>query len=321
MNFCLDDQNRGRFKNSDGPQMVVQALALEDGGKVTACGAAAVAAAATRNEQIKEMFMDMGVDELLIHLLTKYAKDDEILHVACDAIRSLVTDDDQRPATSKVFRNAIRIVKGGAMDSILAAFLQQPKSSPLLHILCTTLKCLAVNDEICKEFSAQGGLDIMVQFFEYAILHGNRAMAKSVCALLRQLAKSDTNKEAIVGRGVLKQIITMMTKFPDDRAILQEAFVTVASLTLRSPANARKAVEAGAVDMAALIMGKYPCAAHLQRQGCQMLRNLAVRNPENRPVMIEKKLPDLIRKAKLAHHICYDVGAAALRDMGFDDYL
>jgi hypothetical protein len=40
-----------------------------------------------------------------------------------------------------------------------------------------------------------------------------------------------------------------------------------------------------------------------------------------RPVMIEKKLPDLIRKAKLAHHICYDVGAAALRDMGFDDYL
>jgi hypothetical protein len=61
-----------------------------------------VAAAATRNEQIKEMFMDMGVDELLIHLLTKYAKDDEILHVACDAIRSLVTDDDQRPATSKV---------------------------------------------------------------------------------------------------------------------------------------------------------------------------------------------------------------------------
>jgi hypothetical protein len=42
-------------------------------------------------------------------------------------------------------------------------------------------------DEICKEFSAQGGLDIMVQFFEYAILHGNRAMAKSVCALLRQV--------------------------------------------------------------------------------------------------------------------------------------
>jgi hypothetical protein len=44
-----------------------------------------------------------------------------------------------------------------------------------------------LQDEICKEFSAQGGLDIMVQFFEYANLHGNRAMAKSVCALLRQV--------------------------------------------------------------------------------------------------------------------------------------
>ncbi len=46
-----------------------------------------------------------------------------------------------------------------------------------------------------------------------------------------------------------------------------------------------------------------------------------VHNLMYRPVMIEKKLPDLIRKAKLAHRICYDVGAAALRDMGFDDYL
>jgi hypothetical protein len=82
-----------------------------------------------------------------------------------------------------------------------------------------------------------------------------------------------------------------------------QAFVAVASLTLRSPANARKAVEAGAVDMAALIMAKYPCAAHLQRQGCQMLRNLAVRNPENRQV-ISLSLSislELFNKGQLQH--------------------
>lgn len=78
-------------------------------------------------------------------------------------------------------------------------------------------------------------------------------------------------------------LLNVMRKWVDGCRL--QAFVTVASLTLRSPANARKAVEAGAVDMAALIMGKYPCAAHLQRQGCQMLRNLAVRNPENRQVI------------------------------------
>lgn len=35
-----------------------------------------------------------------------------------------------------------------------------------------------------------------------------------------------------MGRGALKQIITMMTKFPDDRAILQEVNCVVEALIL-----------------------------------------------------------------------------------------
>lgn len=66
---------------------------------------------------------------------------------------------------------------------------------------------------------------------------------------------------------------------------MNQSFVALAALTLRSPQNAKKAVEAGVVQIAAAVMEKHPTAGPMQRQACQMLRNLAVRNPENRYVL------------------------------------
>lgn len=57
---------------------------------------------------------------------------------------------------------------------------------------------------------------------------------------------------------------------------------TIGALSLRSPANAAKAVEGGAVDLAAEAMEEYRSAHLMQKQACLMIRNLAVRNPENR---------------------------------------
>lgn len=53
-------------------------------------------------------------------------------------------------------------------------------------------------------------------------------------------------------------------------------------LSLRSPDNAARAVEAGAGDLAIQAMQKFPAAQQLQRNSCFMIRNLVVRNPENR---------------------------------------
>lgn len=53
-------------------------------------------------------------------------------------------------------------------------------------------------------------------------------------------------------------------------------------LSLRSPENAARAVEAGAGDLAIQSMQKFPAASQLQRQSCLMIRNLVARNPENR---------------------------------------
>lgn len=53
-------------------------------------------------------------------------------------------------------------------------------------------------------------------------------------------------------------------------------------LSLRSPENAASAVEAGAADLLLHAMQKFPTSYQLQRQACFMIRNLVVRNPENR---------------------------------------
>lgn len=66
--------------------------------------------------------------------------------------------------------------------------------------------------------------------------------------------------------------------------VMMQGFAAIATLTLRSPQNASKAVQAGAVDIAAEMMEKHPGSASMLRQACQMLRNLSVRNLENRCV-------------------------------------
>lgn len=55
-------------------------------------------------------------------------------------------------------------------------------------------------------------------------------------------------------------------------------------LSLRSPENAARAIEAGVGDFAIQAMLKFPTASQMQRQSCLMIRNLVVRNPENRLV-------------------------------------
>jgi hypothetical protein len=48
---------------------------------------------------------------------------------------------------------------------------------------------------------------------------------------------------------------------------------------------------------------------------------MVARNPELRPGYLEKGVEPLLRAAKRAHpSSCKDVGAAALRDLGLDNY-
>lgn len=65
--------------------------------------------------------------------------------------------------------------------------------------------------------------------------------------------------------------------------------------------------------------GGGPAAA--QRQACMALRNMVVRNAELRPAFLAAGCEGLLRSVKaLFPAACKDVGSAALRDLGCDDY-
>lgn len=56
----------------------------------------------------------------------------------------------------------------------------------------------------------------------------------------------------------------------------------ICTLSLRAPDHATRAIEAGAGDLAIRVMNKFPEVPQLQKHACLMIRNLVVRNPENR---------------------------------------
>jgi len=56
----------------------------------------------------------------------------------------------------------------------------------------------------------------------------------------------------------------------------------ISIICLRSPDHAAKAIEAGAGDLAVQAMKRFPVAAQMQRNACNMIRNIAVRSAENR---------------------------------------
>lgn len=61
-----------------------------------------------------------------------------------------------------------------------------------------------------------------------------------------------------------------------------QVMLIISIICLRSPDHAASAIEAGAGDLAVQAMKRFPLAAQMQRNACNMIRNIAVRNAENR---------------------------------------
>ena len=98
-------------------------------------------------------------------------------------------------------------------------------------------------------------------------------VCKASCALLRQLANSDSIRTELVERGALETLQTVVHSHLDKAGTLEQALGLLTALLLRSPSAAEKAVECGCGDtvlevsfaLAALVCR----AALLQLDKCQ----------------------------------------------------
>ncbi|KAM7474918.1 hypothetical protein LguiB_022161 [Lonicera macranthoides] len=239
-----DLQSTETFKNSGGPNMLVGIL--NDGPEnvnVLSSGFSVVAAAATSNEVLKEFFMDLKIEEIIAKILRKCGK--LAIPSLYDAIQVLLTADDNRVVASQVYGYARKFAKIGIAESLVDS-LCEGLSSPSLVSASIALKSVAINDEICRSVAEVGGIDAVLCRIDDSGEQGNTTAAKACCSLLSKVMS------------------------------------IICTLSLRSPDNDARAVEAGAGDLAIQSMQKFPGAHLLQKNSCLMIRNLVVRNPENR---------------------------------------
>ncbi|WRX15778.1 zinc finger protein [Theobroma cacao] len=282
--LLTDVQSTEAFRVSGGPVIVVHILNT-DGIQdldILNSGFAIVAAAATGNEVVKESFMELGVDKLILQVLSGQTKGS--VQSLYDAIRVLLTSDDNRVVASQVYGYARRFAKIGIARALVES-LHGGLSSTSLVSASIALKAVAVNDEICKSIADAGGIDALLKCVDDSGEQGNKTVARTCCSLLSKLAGSDSNKSTIVEKGGMDRLIKLSARFSDDPSVLQEVMSIISVLCLRSPDNATHAIEAGAAELAIQTMQKFPAAQQMQRSSCLMIRNLVVRNPENRQVL------------------------------------
>ncbi|KAL5666491.1 hypothetical protein ACJX0J_026599, partial [Zea mays] len=268
-----------KFRRSEGPRIVMDLLqGGSENSDLLDAGFSVVAAGSAGNEVVKESFMDLKVDELILRVMKDKSKSN--VQSLYDAIRVLLKPDDNRVVASQVYGYSRRFAEIGVAEVLVNALREQVAPSSLPSA-CAALKSIAVNDEICRSISENGGIDVLLQCIDGAGEQKNKAVARSCCSLLSKLAASDANKSIIIQRGGFDRFLKLTSRFSEDPAIIQEVMSMVTVLTLRSPENAARAMEEGYGTLAIQSMQRFPSSVQTQKQACLMIRNLVARNPEN----------------------------------------
>ncbi|KAK4341287.1 hypothetical protein RND71_039788 [Anisodus tanguticus] len=337
-----DLQSTEIFKESNGPKMVINILnKRKENLSILNSGFCVVSAAATGNEVLKEAFMNLKIDELILQCLREFNRGS--IPYLYDALRVLLTSDDNRVVASEVrnpefvttiqvYGYARRFAKIGIVEALVDS-LHEGIKAPNLVSASVALKAVAVNDEICRAVADNGGIDAILQCIDDSGEQGEKVVARTCCSLLSKLAGSDINKSAIVDKDGMDKLIKLAMRFSDDPTVLQEergiscaeanaimvkivkllpydqevmgssggnnflqkcevmSLITV--LSLRSPHNAARAIEAGAGDIVIQAM--------------------------QRTILLGNGIEKLIRKAKI-YKSCKNAATDALRDLGLDNY-
>eukprot|EP00976_Prorocentrum_cordatum_P117863 1196374-Prorocentrum_minimum.AAC.2 len=335
--FLGHEQSREFFYARKGVPMLFDILkgCTSDAVMVGAV-AQAIAEAATKHEGNKVASMlEVENGAPLVSALEEHQHTRETVQSICDILKALTTGDDPREAASGAFRNAQTLAKLGAATSLLKVLESMTDvdtdegAAKLAGRLCFTLKLVAANEEVCKQVTEHNGVGTIMRMLQGPAV-GKPALARPACALLRQLAGSDTVKPGIIQAGGLPAMIQIMQIHMENQetavkgpevSTVEQAIGLLTAVCLRNPSGATAMAEAGCLEAVIATMRGMPCAPSVQRQACMCLRNAVVRNPENKPRILQSGAEALILAAKRDHSsLCIDVGSAALRDLGCENY-
>lgn len=201
--------------------------------------------------------------------------------------------------------------------------------------LCVSLRQVAANDDICREITDKGILELLPVILEFGIqeqVSGSPDLIRSCLGLYRQIIASDYVKHNLDDDTFIEHLKSILQHGIDcqcsDVLVLEQALGVLTAYCLRNPDISTKVVEQGCADLIIDTMNsildtsmqdqgkaKGPAARAL-RQGCMSLRNIASRSPEIRQNLLDKDVLKTIESSKAAHEaLCGDVGSAAIRDI------
>ncbi|EFJ47195.1 hypothetical protein VOLCADRAFT_105247 [Volvox carteri f. nagariensis] len=315
---------------------------------------ATVAEAAARQvEEAKCRLVDSGTVATLLEQMQEPNAPLDFLGAACGVVRSVTTADDERPPASKAFMHARLLAKNHAAIRVLLGVLRRVPAAEEPGTACRvlgTVRQVAANEEICREFTDDGGVMACLHVLNFNDAHvlevesgptglisdllgfnkryapfrecaAQRDVCRACLGALRQLAHSDTVKKLLAEAGALDQAVHCVELHSGSDDVVEAALGLLGNMMLRQPEICAKAAVAGVADVVVEAMQRHAGRAHVQRQACLVTRIMVARNPELRPLFLERGAEALLRAAKAAHPAsCRDVGSAALRDLGLDNY-
>ncbi|CAG9467154.1 unnamed protein product [Pedinophyceae sp. YPF-701] len=328
--------NKKAFQSADGGQKVRKIIddAEKDDWDTVAAAATIAEAAATKAEGNKCALYDNGAVERLVEMIDAHAAviPETALVPMCGAIGIVCVNDDEgnrvvaapgHPglSASRAFATGIRLGKiaNPALLRVLQAGAEAERSPKAIAAVKCAVRRVSVNDETVGVFMDAGGIPVALKLLETHMK--SKAVAYHGLAMLRQMAASDTARLAACEAGALELALAACQAHGTASNVVEQALGTVAALLLRNPDGCERAAGCGWPAAVAAAMRSHEGSGPVQRQGCMLVRNLVARNAELRPVVAEAGAEGLIRAAMTKYAgACKDVGSAALRDLGCDDW-
>ena len=333
------------------------------------CAALMVAGSlAVQHEAGKAIVMTMDPHDHIIRVLelTRGADEAEFqcgVEAATALIVPLASADDTSQPSSSAFANARKLAQSGVSAALIESLravwdgakeegagkdsCSRQQVDAVTCQLCTGLKLLAANDEICKEMvmdmNALGLIFVVLKSGLVALADSRPDMMASVMALLRQMMASDYVKNSIDTTEFMDIVSSNLQMYVDEaypaasdpgNKVLEHTLGTISALCLRNPDASEAIVDSGCAHLIVTAMqltvdrtqgrrngasGQNQGTGKVLRQGCMAVRNIASRSPHVREVLRSYSVVEVIENAKaIAKGACEDVGDAAIRDVTND---
>nr|CAD7588142.1 unnamed protein product [Timema genevievae] len=265
-----------------------------------------------KHEKNRQDLIKHGVVAQLKVLLEQDDVLSPVVRSVCALMRALVLDDDIRVVFGLAHEHARKLAEETLVT--LINLTKKFKDKETMSELLMTLSALMVRSEFCQRFQEAGGLkflmDVLAEFPE------SERLTRHCLSLIKGLAGDDDVKARMGAAGIAPLIVLAMNNYKQSASLAAAASACMAAITLRSPANSKSLVEAGAAEAILETMKTHQNDVIVQKQCSWAIRNIVSRDRSLNNTFLSLGAEELLQEALKRHgsNCEYDI-KSALRDL------